>query len=187
MTDRSNNPAAGDRPEIPADSLERQHERRDVGISVMVGFGLAMTLFAILGATVSWWTMDLLIRQRSRADRPASPLAEERPVPPEPRLEVAPGRQLERLRAEEEPLLSEYAWVSREAGVVRIPIERAMELVAERGLPATAANAGSAASDRGPAATDGETGAEDRETGADEREPAADEREPAATEEEERR
>jgi hypothetical protein len=32
-------------------------------------------------------------------------------------------------------LLEGYGWVDREAGVVRVPIERAMELLLERGLP----------------------------------------------------
>jgi hypothetical protein len=34
--------------------------------------------------------------------------------------------------------LSSYGWVDREAGIVRIPIDRAMDLLAERGLPARA-------------------------------------------------
>jgi hypothetical protein len=39
------------------------------------------------------------------------------------------------LRSEERAALSEYRWIDRERGVARIPIERAMEIVAESGLP----------------------------------------------------
>jgi hypothetical protein len=43
---------------------------------------------------------------------------------------------LAELRAAEEEILGSYSWAEKEKNVVRIPIERAMELIAERGLPA---------------------------------------------------
>jgi hypothetical protein len=39
------------------------------------------------------------------------------------------------LQAHEDELLNNYGWVDQDAEVVRIPIERAMELLLERGLP----------------------------------------------------
>jgi hypothetical protein len=39
------------------------------------------------------------------------------------------------LRAAEDEVLTSYGWVSKEAGIARIPIEHAMQLVLERGLP----------------------------------------------------
>ena len=38
-------------------------------------------------------------------------------------------------RMQEEQTLNSYGWVDQQAGVVRIPIDRAMELLAQRGLP----------------------------------------------------
>ena len=64
-----------------------------------------------------------------------SPFVAERASPPEPRLQVNPAAELQRLREAEQSLLTTYGWVDQEAGIVRIPIERAMEIVAERGLP----------------------------------------------------
>jgi hypothetical protein len=40
------------------------------------------------------------------------------------------------LRDREDELLTSYGWVDRNAGVVRIPIEEAMKIVVQRGLPA---------------------------------------------------
>jgi hypothetical protein len=57
------------------------------------------------------------------------------PLPPRPRLQVDPGRDLAKLRADNEALLSSYGWTDRKAGVIRIPIARAMELTAQRGIP----------------------------------------------------
>jgi hypothetical protein len=54
---------------------------------------------------------------------------------PAPRLQRFPTRDVEELRAQEAAILGDYAWVDEEQGVVRLPIERAMLLVVERGLP----------------------------------------------------
>ena len=55
---------------------------------------------------------------------------------PTPRLEVDDGNQdLASLHEREDLYLNNYSWVDRGQGKVRIPIERAMELIAQRGLP----------------------------------------------------
>jgi len=55
---------------------------------------------------------------------------------PTPRLEVDDGNQdLADLHEREDLLLDHYSWIDRSRGTVRIPIERAMELIAQRGLP----------------------------------------------------
>jgi hypothetical protein len=55
---------------------------------------------------------------------------------PTPRLELDDGNQdLTDLHAREDLLLDNYSWVDKPGGAVRIPIERAMELIAQRGLP----------------------------------------------------
>jgi hypothetical protein len=53
---------------------------------------------------------------------------------PEPRLQVAPAADLKKLRAIEDARLRQYEWVDRQAGIAAIPIERAIEIVAARGV-----------------------------------------------------
>jgi hypothetical protein len=48
---------------------------------------------------------------------------------------VTPQQDLKAMRSEEDVLLHSYGWLDQRAGIVRIPIERAMKLLAERGLP----------------------------------------------------
>ena len=55
---------------------------------------------------------------------------------PEPDLQVASSLDYQAMRAAEESQLHSYRWVDREAGIAAIPIERAMEILAGRGLPA---------------------------------------------------
>jgi len=54
---------------------------------------------------------------------------------PDPRLEENERQEINQFRLGEEEKLNSYGWVNQPAGVVHIPIERAMELVVERGLP----------------------------------------------------
>lgn len=54
---------------------------------------------------------------------------------PEPRLLVNEPAHLAEFRAREHEILTTYGWVDRNAGVVRIPIDRAKDLLIERGLP----------------------------------------------------
>jgi hypothetical protein len=73
---------------------------------------------------------------------------------PQPRLEEDERGQLDGVRINEESTLNSYGWVDEGSGVVHIPIQRAMQLVVEQGLPvrpsnldanATKSNAGTAA------------------------------------------
>ena len=55
---------------------------------------------------------------------------------PTPRLQTDDGDQdVADMHAREDLLLNNYSWIDRSKGTVRIPIERAMELIAQRGLP----------------------------------------------------
>ncbi|HEY8902500.1 MAG TPA: hypothetical protein VIM48_02260 [Chthoniobacterales bacterium] len=67
--------------------------------------------------------------QASRIVEPGGPEAT-------PALQVDPAAELDRYQKKEQELLNSYAWVDRRAGIVRIPIDRAMSLVLQRGVNA---------------------------------------------------
>ncbi|HZR20510.1 MAG TPA: hypothetical protein VFE51_24725 [Verrucomicrobiae bacterium] len=52
-----------------------------------------------------------------------------------PRLQISPRLDLARFRSLEDEELTNYGWIDRTSGIVRIPIERAMELILQKGLP----------------------------------------------------
>ena len=55
---------------------------------------------------------------------------------PTPRLQTDDGNQeIAEMHAREDLLLDNYSWVDRASGKVRIPITRAMQIIAEHGLP----------------------------------------------------
>ncbi len=74
-------------------------------------------------------------QQRSDNERVTQSVSGTQSRFPEPRLQVAPQLDLADMRAREEAELHNYGWIDQKAGVVRLPIDRAMELMAQRGLP----------------------------------------------------
>jgi len=113
------------------------HEESDVNIYAVFAFGAGLL---VIGAIVSLLIFVLFryfdVREAARVP-PAYPLAMSREtrMPPEPRLQTDPRQDLSDLRAKEDELLTSYGWVDKNAGVVRIPIDAAMKLTLERGLP----------------------------------------------------
>lgn len=58
-------------------------------------------------------------------------------APPRPRIGEDQSPVIEEFRARETSMLNTYQWVDRGKGIVSIPIERAIQLLAQRGLPPT--------------------------------------------------
>ena len=56
-------------------------------------------------------------------------------LPPAPRLQPSPEVEMDEMLAAEERELSSYGWVDRERGIVRIPIDEAIDRLAAEGLP----------------------------------------------------
>lgn len=115
---------------------DRGYEVRDVEVRWIAGAGIVLAVVLVAAFVLMRWTFDRFAeRERDRQGPPATLV--ERPgegVPPEPRLQANPRRDLEAMRAEEEAVLGTYGWVDRERGIVRMPIDRAMEIVVQRGL-----------------------------------------------------
>lgn len=110
------------------------HEKRDVSIRVVLWAAVGLVVLIVFTFLAMEAMRGYFSQREARLSPPASPLAEQygQKLPPEPRLQDQPLRDIEALRAHESALLDGYAWVDREHGTVRIPIERAIELLAER-------------------------------------------------------
>lgn len=111
------------------------HELDFRGILVFIGGLLAVTL-VVMG--LMWGVAVLFKGSRARKDPAPAALAEAREtrVPPGPNLQPNPSANLAAFRAAEEAELASWAWVDKEKSVARVPVERALEIVASRGLPA---------------------------------------------------
>jgi hypothetical protein len=126
--DRTPDLEAIDRPEV-------EHEESDVNIRAIFTFGGVLVAVAVVIHLAVWGLFAYFDAREATAVRQYPLATDEARLPPEPRLQVAPRLDLEALRTAEDALLNGYHWVNRDAGIVRIPIEEAMRLTVERGLP----------------------------------------------------
>jgi len=130
------------------------HEETDAEIGPLVRFAIFLTVLT-LGTAALTVGFYKYLDARERAEKaPRYPLTVgvERPLPPAPRLQTYPFDDVKDLRREEARLLEHYQWVDKNAGTVRIPVDRAIELLAAKGLPHRAAPAAAPAPAAGPAA-----------------------------------
>lgn len=121
-------------PHTTDESREAGYETSDARMKPLVVSMVA--LFSLL--TVTMVGMAVVFRQLDSVGREEvrdHPMAPERQTPPEPRLQVFPTREIAEYRTRMAHELGTHGWIDREAGVVRIPIARAMQLTVERGLP----------------------------------------------------
>jgi hypothetical protein len=120
---------------VRSDDHLRGYEPYEQHIRPVVLFVLGLTAGTVLVVWLMKVSADALNREAREGSHAIHPLAETTELPPEPRLQETPALDLARFRAREDETLSTYGWVDRPSGVVHIPIERAMEIVAREGLP----------------------------------------------------
>ncbi len=111
------------------------HEHTDVYIRPIVVAGIGLTILLVIVVGLMLGLYDAFAAREARLSPPPNPLAaaEGPRLPPEPRLQVHPVKDLRELSEAESSILDHYGWVDRSAGVVRIPIARAIDLLAARG------------------------------------------------------
>ena len=117
--------------------MRRGYETRDVAFKPVLWAGFGLIAIVITFFVLMWVLYVNLLDREARSSAPAHRLAAEqaRTDPPAPRLQSDPVDDWLNFQAENERVLSTYGWVDRSAGIVRIPIEKAMELAVERGFP----------------------------------------------------
>jgi hypothetical protein len=132
------------------------HETTDVSLTGITRIAILSfaCIFAVLGVVYVFWGA---FARYSADTRPMEPMAGRKAG--EDRLPVGPlvitdePGALRQLRAKERDVLHRYGWVDKNQGVVRIPIDRAIELLASQ--PQRLSLDGSAPAAPAPAAPEG--------------------------------
>ncbi|HXW93151.1 MAG TPA: hypothetical protein VEK33_21560 [Terriglobales bacterium] len=125
-----------------------EFEYRDLRPRAVYAFLIGLAVMSILVFFVVWGFYDVIDAYQRRHQPPQNPLVTpetdtRRVLPevidkfPQPRLERNERLEINDFRLREEQSLYSYGWVDQQAGIVRIPIDRAMELIAQRGLSTT--------------------------------------------------
>ncbi|HTM18538.1 MAG TPA: hypothetical protein VL135_16620 [Terracidiphilus sp.] len=136
------------------------YEQSDVKVTGIVVFLTSLAIFVAVCGVVTYgigklinaelnredgpntkWTTDVDAKVRTLGNLPTNPelqnkVAEMTQRFPTPRVQADDGNvDVADLHAREDLLLDNYSWVDKSQGKIRIPIERAMQIVAQKGLP----------------------------------------------------
>jgi len=111
------------------------YERKDVDVRALfiIAFLLLLSGIAIFIVVALMMNYFKVHEPAVTAGQPNIPVTRARDFP-QPRLLTKPGASLAELRAAEDADLNSYGWMDRNAGIARIPIDRAMQLLLARGL-----------------------------------------------------
>jgi hypothetical protein len=116
-----------------------KYERRDANIRALLKFGLSLLILIVVVLFGMYGAFNYFSKVETLGP-PASPFENVRVLPPSPRLQIEPRADLRSYCESQKQELESYGWVDKQDGVVRIPVDRAMDLILERGLPARPSN-----------------------------------------------
>ena len=118
------------------------YEHRDANIPALLKFALGLALLIAVTLVAMKWTFNIFDKLMPLGE-PAAPFEQSRQLPPSPMIQAAPHMELKDYCAAQQNNVEVYAWVDQQQGTVRIPVDLAMNLILEKGLPSRTASAGS--------------------------------------------
>jgi hypothetical protein len=155
-------------------NLETHHEESDVNVRALIWFLVIFVVFGILTNLAVFGLFRFFVHlehEKKPAPMTALSMPRDANMPDQPRLQPFPARDRDSGRivlptantpvtdmndmhaAEDAALQGPPQWIDPQRGVVRIPIARAMSLIAQRGLPASGKTAAPAVGAASPAGT----------------------------------
>jgi len=128
----------GDAPDLSRP--EERFEHRDINAWAIYKFGIALAFLCVLASALLFGLYRYFLARQGGPMPQELVNVDARRLPPMPRLQSAPITDLKDMRAAEDQILTGYGWVDQQHGVVRIPIDRAIDLLAQRGVAARPQN-----------------------------------------------
>ena len=118
---------------------EVRYEKSDAQARGIIAFGIMLIVMGVLVNVTCVWLFDHLRNHEDEKYKALPSLAARERVAlpqdldriPSPRLQKSEPADLARQRAKEKALLTTYGWVDRSQGTVRIPIDEAMQMLAD--------------------------------------------------------
>jgi hypothetical protein len=128
--DRGEHKHAGDNPQV-------SFERKDINIIQISGFGIGLLIAFMVTVFAMYALFAWFAKQEDKVNPPNPPsmMSEKQEMAPEPRLQPEPLKDIKEMRDNETMLIDSYGWVDQAKGTVHIPIDQAIDMVAQKGLP----------------------------------------------------
>jgi hypothetical protein len=124
-------------PDAPVPAEIAGHETSDAEIGPLLRFAVFLAVVTAATSAATLGLYNYLDNREAVEKAPRHPMTVgvERPLPARPRVQTYPFDDIKGLRRDEARILEHYAWIDKTAGTVRIPVSRAMDILAQRGLP----------------------------------------------------
>jgi hypothetical protein len=113
---------------------QKRYEDSTVSVKQLFAFAMGIVALVLVGVLVSAFTFKFFERHTPMGPS-ASPFDESRELPPGLHLQTNAPEDLKNYRDAQDKTLAGYGWVDPKAGVVRIPVERAMQILLQKGYP----------------------------------------------------
>lgn len=123
---------------------DASYDRSDLSARGIVSFLIGLAITIIFIHLIAWGFIRAYTHFEPKAMARTSAIIEPQAVPPQgdpvlrfpaPQLQPDPTADLNKYRDAVEQQLDSAGWIDQKAGVAHIPVERAIDLVAQRGLP----------------------------------------------------
>ncbi|GEM_PF-284820 len=129
---------------MPDESLMDEHsgahpaggyERTDASVRLIIYSVVALAALLVVSQLLLVWVYNRVASAAVPEPREREIVISPQDLPPQPRLQVSPALDMEVYRQRQSQELTTYGWADPATGAVRIPIERAKQLLLEKGLP----------------------------------------------------
>ena len=115
------------------------YEVRDANIKGLLQFAFWLAMLLLVTLVAMRFTFSQLAKLTPLGPA-ASPFENARQIPSGPLLQADPHQELGAYCANQQQAVDGYAWINNTGGVVQLPIDRAMELTMQHGLPSRSAD-----------------------------------------------
>ncbi len=120
---------------IPFADGQAGHERDEVGGKGIVLFAAGLVATGAVILFVLNLVMNRYAERQSKVHAAIPPLLATPVEVPGPKLQSDPAAERLKLQRQQLEQLNDYGWIDRDAGIAHIPIDRAMDILATKGLP----------------------------------------------------
>jgi hypothetical protein len=121
---------------IPGPGMQTGHEDTTIGVrGLFIAAGVLVGVVVVCQFVLWWWMRDFEHKEERLDALHPGRLAIDVDQFPSPRLQESPPVDLVQMNREERARIASYSWVDKKAGIARIPVDRAMDILAQKGLP----------------------------------------------------
>ena len=115
------------------------YEVRDANLKALIQFAVGLAILLAVTLLMIRFVFGML-SNLSPLGPAASPFENARQIPSGPLLQAAPHQELVGYCSSQRDAVNNYGWVNQSGGIVQLPIDKAMDLMAQRGLPSRSAD-----------------------------------------------